>query len=167
VTRSRSAARLPITSFPVTRTATTRWADNDMYGHMNNAVHYQLFDSVINGWIAEEAPSAVTSRAALGVVAESGCSYFAEVSYPDDVIVGLRVVHLGRSSVVYDLGLFPLPRQKGAQPGEMAARGRWVHVYVDSVTRQSVPIPDDIRRVFEGAVTADPPTGATTEGSPT
>ena len=160
MTESRSAARLPIAGFPVTRTVTTRWADNDMYGHMNNAVHYQLFDSVINGWIAEEAPSAVTSPAALGVVAESGCSYFAEISYPDDVIVGLRVAHLGRSSVVYDLGLFPLSRRQGAEPGDMAARGRWVHVYVDSGTRQSVPIPDDIRRVLESAVTADPLAGS-------
>ena len=167
VTSSRSAAPVPIASFPVTRTVTTRWADNDMYGHLNNAVHYQLFDSVINGWIAEEAPSAVSSRSALGVVAESGCSYFAEISYPDDVIVGLRVAHLGRSSVVYDLGLFPLPRQQGAQPGTMAARGRWVHVYVDSGTRQSVPIPDDIRRVLQGAVTTDPATGSTSGDSPT
>jgi acyl-CoA thioester hydrolase len=150
----------------VTRTVTTRWADNDMYGHMNNAVHYQLFDSVINGWIAEETPSAVTSRATLGVVAESGCSYFAEISYPDDVVVGLRVAHLGRSSVVYDLGLFPLRRQQGAQPGAMAARGRWVHVYVDAGTRRSVPIPEDIRRVLESAATGDSVAGPTTEASP-
>jgi acyl-CoA thioester hydrolase len=140
-------------TFPVTRTLTTRWGDNDMYGHVNNAVHYQLFDSVINGWIAEEASSAVASRAALGVVAESGCSYFAELSYPDDVVVGLRVHHLGRSSVVYDLGLFPLPRQPGARPGAIAARGRWVHVYVDPQTRKPVPIPHDIRRVLEQAAT--------------
>ena len=136
-----------------------------MYGHLNNAVHYQLFDSVINGWIAEEAPSAVTGRAALGVVAESGCRYFAEISYPDDVVVGLRVAHLGRSSVVYDLGLFPLPRQRGAQPGAMAARGRWVHVYVDADTRRSVPIPERIRRVLEDAVTTVDREGSTTAAS--
>jgi acyl-CoA thioester hydrolase len=161
-----SAARPPIDSFPVTRTLTTRWADNDMYGHMNNAVHYQLFDSVINGWIAEEAPAAVASRETLGVVAESGCSYFTELSYPDDVVVGLRVDHLGRSSVVYDLGLFPLPRQQDAQPGAIAARGRWVHVYVDPRTRQSVPIPRDIRRVLEQAATTGGPTGSPTGTSP-
>jgi acyl-CoA thioester hydrolase len=87
------------------------------------------------------------------VVAESGCSYFAELGYPDDVVVGLRVHHLGRSSVVYDLGLFPLPRRPGAQTGAIAARGRWVHVYVDPQTRQPVPIPHDIRRVLEQAAT--------------
>ena len=104
--------------FPVTRLVSTRWADNDMYGHMNNAVHYQLFDSVINAWVDAEVPDLREGHGVIGVVAESGCSYFAELHYPDDVLVGLRVERLGTSSVTYGLGLFAhrSPEQVGRSP---------------------------------------------------
>lgn len=135
--------------FPVTRVVTTRWGDNDSYGHLNNAVHYQLFDSVINAWIADEVPTLRADHAALGVVAESGCSYFDELHYPDDVLVGLRVERLGSSSVTYGLGLFG--KARAGDVGPIAAKGRWVHVYVDVDTRRPVPIPDPLRALLASA----------------
>ena len=128
---------------------TTRWGDNDSYGHLNNAVHYQLFDSVINAWIAEELPGLRQEHGAIGIVAESGCSYFAELHYPDAVLVGLRVERLGTSSVTYGLGLFAVPR--GGEAGPIAAQGRWVHVYVAADTRRPVPIPAPLRALLEAA----------------
>lgn len=135
--------------FPVTRVVSTRWGDNDSYGHLNNAVHYQLFDSVINAWLAEQVPDLRADHAVLGVVAESGCAYFAELHYPDDVLVGLRVERLGTSSVGYGLGLFAQP--SGGALGPIAAKGSWVHVYVDAGTRRPVPIPDPLREVLAAA----------------
>jgi acyl-CoA thioester hydrolase len=136
--------------FPVTRTVSTRWGDNDSYGHLNNAVHYQLFDSVINAWIAELLPRSRADLGVIGVVAESGCSYYDELHYPDDVVVGLRVERLGTSSVTYGLGLFAQPRG-AADAGPIAAKGRWVHVYVDAATRRPAPIPGPLRAVFSSA----------------
>lgn len=138
-------------NFPINRTVTTRWADNDQFGHLNNAVHYQLFDSVINAWVAEQVPSLRADHGVIGVVAESGCEYFAELGYPDDILVGLRVERLGRSSVTYGLALFARPR--GEDAGPIAAEGRWVHVYVDEQTRRPVPIPDSLRTALGELVT--------------
>ena len=135
--------------FPVTRSVSTRWGDNDSYGHLNNAVHYQLVDSVLNAWITEEVPGLRQEHAAIGIVAESGCSYFSELHYPDDVLVGLRVERLGASSVTYGFGLFAVPR--GAEAGPIAAQGRWVHVYVAADTRQPVPIPAPLRPLLVAA----------------
>ena len=144
--------------FPLTRQVSTRWGDNDSYGHLNNAVHYQLFDSVINAWIAESLPRSRDVLGVIGVVAESGCSYYDELHYPDDVLVGLRVERLGTSSVTYGLGLFARPR--GSSPGEegpIAAKGRWVHVYVDVETRRPAPIPPSLRDLFSTAEVDLPP----------
>lgn len=134
--------------FPVLKTYPTRWADNDMYGHLNNAVYYQLFDTMINGWLAENASADPTTDAAVNVVAESGCRFFAEVGFPSDVHVGLRVERLGNSSVTYALGLFD-------DNGTHAAAGTWVHVYVNAETRRPTPIPEAIRKALEGLTTDD------------
>jgi len=142
------------TDFPVIRVVSTRWGDNDSYGHLNNAVHYQLFDSVINAWIADEVPTLRSEHAVLGVVAESGCSYFAELHYPDDVLVGLRVERLGTSSVTYGLGLFA--RTRAGEVGPIAAKGRWVHVYVDAQNRRPVPIPEPLRALLAAAEAGRP-----------
>lgn len=138
--------------FPVLSIISTRWSDNDTYGHMNNAVHYQLFDTAINGWIAKNIPDIVSAGEVIGVVAESQCTYFAELSFPDDVTIGLRVERLGKTSVTYGLGVFARP-QKGAETGacSIAAMGRWVHVYVDAQTRRPVPIQGQLRTLFESA----------------
>ena len=137
-----------VADFTVHRAATTRWSDNDMYGHLNNAVYYQLFDAAINGWIIEQSGLDPLAAPSMGVVAESGCRYFEQVQFPQALAVGIRVARLGRTSVTYDLGLFPAERPETAT---VAARGRWVHVYVDRDTRRPVPIPDHLRRLFESA----------------
>ena len=144
-----SARGLRPDDFPVTRLVSTRWADNDMYGHMNNAVHYQLFDSVINAWVDAEVPDLREGHGVIGVVAESGCSYFSELHYPDDVLVGLRVERLGTSSVTYGLGLFA--HRSPEQVGAIAAKGTWVHVYVDAVGRRPIRIPTPLRDLLASA----------------
>jgi acyl-CoA thioester hydrolase len=128
--------------------ATTRWSDNDMYGHLNNAVYYQLFDSAINGWLIAGAGVDVMALPELGVVAESGCRYFRELEFPRRLDVGVRVERLGRSSITYALGLFD------AEADELAALGHWVHVYIDRTSRSTVPIPLAIRELLERAVQA-------------
>ncbi|MCK0112042.1 acyl-CoA thioesterase [Ornithinimicrobium sp. F0845] len=137
-------------SFPVRAQVPTRWADNDMYGHLNNAVYYQLFDTVINGWLAERVGGSPADAQIQGVVAESSCRFLAEVGFPDPVIVGLRVERLGTSSVTYALGLF----RDETEP-VLAALGRWVHVYVDAKARRSVPIPPQIRAALTTLLATD------------
>jgi len=122
-------------------TVTTRWADIDVYGHMNNARYFELIDTVVNNHLVETTGVDIRELPAIGVVAEVGCRYFAEVGYPEPVDVGLVVDRLGRSSVSYRVGLF-----QGV--GEAAAaEGRFVHVYVDNTdpSRPVVPVPDPIR----------------------
>jgi acyl-CoA thioester hydrolase len=127
-----SASERELTSrdFPVHWPVLTRWTDNDMFGHLNNAVYYELFDTAINAWLNAEAAVDPVTAPWLGVVAESGCRYFAELQFPDPLVVGLAVTRLGTSAAV----------------------GHWVHVYVDRGTRRPVPIPDAIRTVLDRAV---------------
>jgi acyl-CoA thioester hydrolase len=138
--------RLTGRDFPVHWPVDTRWADNDMFGHLNNAVYYELFDTAINGWIKTHTGIDPVTMPELGVVAESGCRYFAELGFPDRLTVGLAVTRLGRSSVTYRLGVF----RDEAEP--IAARGHWVHVYVDRGSRRPVPVPDPVRALLETAV---------------
>ncbi|KLO27283.1 MULTISPECIES: acyl-CoA thioesterase [Mycolicibacter] len=135
--------------FPVHWPVLTRWADNDMFGHLNNAVYYQLFDTAINGWIAAHVDIDPVAMPELGVVAESGCRFLGELAFPDRLAVGLAVTRLGRSSVTYRLAVFRTPDDAGAVP--LAALGHWVHVYVDRTTRRPVPIPDGIRALLATA----------------
>ena len=145
---------LTLADFPVHRRVTTRWSDNDMYGHLNNAVYYELFDSAINGWQAEHLTVDPLRDATQGVVAESGCAFYAEVAFPAPLVVGIRVVRIGTSSVTYQLGLFVDP-ERAADPA-IKALGHWVHVEVDATTRRSTPIPDHLRRLMETAVAPVP-----------
>jgi acyl-CoA thioester hydrolase len=136
--------------FPVHWPVGTRWADNDMFGHLNNAVYYQLFDTAINAWINTSTGLDPLATPALGIVAESGCRYFSELHFPDGLVVGLAVTRLGRSSVTYRLGVFRAPRDtENVQP--ITALGHWVHVYVDRTSRTPVPIPDAIRSLLATA----------------
>ena len=128
----------------------TRWTDNDMFGHLNNAVYYQLFDTAINGWLGAGAGIDPIAAPWLGVVAESSCRYFAEVKFPADLVVGLAVTRLGNSSVTYRTGLW----EKSAGPDtRLAAVGSWGHVYVDRESRTPVPIPAALRALMAGIVT--------------
>jgi len=134
--------------FPVHWPVLTRWADNDMFGHLNNAVYYQLFDTAINGWIQAGVTLDPVTTSAQGIVAESGCRYFSELHFPERLVVGVAVTRLGNSSVTYRLGVF---RADDNEPQAVAAVGHWVHVYIDKSTRRPTPIPDDIRALLSTA----------------
>ena len=141
--------------FPVLWPALTRWADNDMFGHLNNAVYYQLFDTAINGWIQTNVELDPVATTAQGIVAESGCRYFSELHFPQRLVVGLSVTRLGNSSVTYRLGIFraaeELVAADAAAEQKIAALGHWVHVYIDRTSRRPVPIPDAIRSLLSTA----------------
>ncbi len=134
--------------YVVWRQATTRWADDDVYGHMNNARYFELIDTAVNAHLAETTGVDIRSLPAIGVVAEVGCRYFREIGYPEPVDMGMVVDKVGTSSVVYRIGLFQgSPEAEGAQA---AAEGRFVHVYVDNTAgsgRSVSPIPEQIREV--------------------
>jgi len=125
------------------RTITTRWMDNDIYGHMNNVVHYSLFDTAVNGWLIEKGVLDIRNGDQVGLVVETGCRYFSEIAFPDTVTAGLRVARLGTSSVRYEVGLF---RNEESQA---AAEGFFVHVYVDSRTRRPKPLNTQLRAALE------------------
>ncbi|MDP2119209.1 MAG: thioesterase family protein [Hoeflea sp.] len=116
----------------------TRWMDNDVYGHMNNVVHYSLFDTAVNGWLIEKGLLDPRRSETFGLVVETGCRYFAEMAFPDLVTAGIRVTKIGTSSIRYEVGLFANEAESAA------AEGFFVHVYVDATTRRPVPI-DAIR----------------------
>jgi acyl-CoA thioester hydrolase len=124
-------------------TIDTRWADQDVYGHVNNAAYYAFMDTAVNRRLIEHGVLAPGTSPVVGFVVESGCRYFQSLSFPDRVDVGLRVERLGRTSVTYDIGLF-----RGDAP-RAAARGRFVHVYVDRETRRPVAIPPEVRATLE------------------
>lgn len=127
--------------FPALWPVTTRWDDNDHYGHVNNVTYYAYFDTAVNGWLMETTGLDIRTLPAIGVVAETSCRYLSELSFPDRLQVGLAVEKLGTRSIVYSLGLF---REAGDDALKLAARGRFVHVYVDGVTRRPVAIPPEI-----------------------
>lgn len=125
--------------FRVLRTITTRWMDNDHYGHVNNVTYYSYFDTAVNGYLIEASGTDIRDLPAIGIVAETSCRFLRELSFPDTVHAGLALEKLGNSSVVYRIGLF---RNDEVEP---AAIGRFVHVYVDAKTRRPVPVPAQIR----------------------
>jgi len=138
--------------FPVLWPVLTRWADNDMFGHLNNAVYYQLFDTAINAWINTGTGVDPVTMGSLGIVAESGCRYFSELHFPESLVIGLAVTRLGRSSVTYRLGVFRSEEDHDeTRPQPITALGHWVHVYVDRASRKPVPIPDAIRSLLSTA----------------
>jgi acyl-CoA thioester hydrolase len=143
--------------FPVLWPVLTRWADNDMFGHLNNAVYYQLFDTAINGWINTNVEVDPVTMPSQGIVAESGCRYFSELHFPEKLVVGLAITRLGRTSVTYRLGVFPAGEELALdQPQNIAALGHWVHVYVDRTSRKPAPIPDAIRSLLSTACVGQP-----------
>ncbi len=125
-------------------TIPTRWMDNDIYGHVNNVIYYSWFDTVINRFLIEQGGLDIHSGAVVGYCVESQCRYFKPFVFPEPVEAGLRVAHLGRSSVRYEIGLF------GEDEVQARAEGHFVHVFVDRSTNLSMPIPESIRKVLEG-----------------
>ena len=126
------------------RTMTTRWGDNDAYGHVNNTVYYQWFDSAVNGWLVERGLLDIAAGDPIALVVETRCTYHQPLAFPADVEVGLVVAELGRSSVRYRLGVFGAEETQAA-----AADGEFVHVAVDRASRRPVPWPDEWRAAFE------------------
>jgi acyl-CoA thioester hydrolase len=128
----------------------TRWHDNDVYGHVNNVDYYAFFDTVINRWLIEDGGLDIHRGEAIGLCAESHCKFLAAVSFPEIVEAGLRVGHLGRSSVRYEI---ELDRQGEDDP---VAEGWFVHVFVDRHERRAVEIPPGIRASLERLVAGTP-----------
>ena len=138
--------------YRVWRTATTRWADDDVYGHMNNARHFELIDTAVNAHLIEATGVDIRRLHAVGIVAEVSCRYFAEVTYPGSLDLGISVERLGSSSIVYRVGIFQGdPEGDGALA---AAEGRFVHVYVDNTdpARPVTPLPAEVRAAVEPLV---------------
>ncbi|MFC7449582.1 acyl-CoA thioesterase [Rhodococcus daqingensis] len=138
--------------YPVLWPVPTRWADNDHYGHVNNVTYYSYFDTAVNGWLMSAVGVDIRDLPAIGVVAETSCTYRSELSFPDQLQVGLSVSRLGTRSIVYALAIF---REGPDGALDLAATGRFVHVYVDAESRKPVPIPDEIRTAVSRLVRTD------------
>ena len=121
--------------FRAWRRFTTRWTDNDAYGHVNNTIFYQWFDSAVNAWLVEQGMLDIGSGDPIALVVETRCSYFAPLAFPEDVEVGLALAETGRSSIRYRIGVF------GPGDEKAAAQGEFVHVVVDRADRRPAEIP--------------------------
>jgi acyl-CoA thioester hydrolase len=129
--------------YRVFRAIGTRWMDNDVYGHVNNVVYYSWFDTAVNAWLIEQGALDIHAGEVIGLVIETQCNYFAPLAFPQTVEAGIRVAHLGSSSVRYEVGLF-------AQGESLAAAcGHFIHVYVDRKTRRPVALPEKLKTTLE------------------
>ena len=126
-------------SYPHHLTLSTRWADMDIYGHVNNVVFYSYFDTAVNEYLIKRGLLEPETSPVIGLVVETRCAYFRSLTFPQDVRVGLKVIRLGTSSVRYGIGIFQGPDERAC------AQGHFVHVYVDRQTRRPVRLPDDLR----------------------
>ncbi len=133
----------PRAAYRAFRTIPTRWADNDVYGHVNNVVFYAWFDTAVNAHLIEQGALDIHAGEVIGLVVETGCRYARPVAFPETVEAGIRVGRLGTSSVRYEIGLFT------AGAAEPAAEGFFIHVYVDRATRRPTPLPARLREVLE------------------
>jgi acyl-CoA thioester hydrolase len=127
---------------------TTRWIDNDVYGHINNVVYYEFFDTVVNGYLIAQGALDITQGAVIGLVVETHCNYFKPVAFPDTLRAGLRVAKLGTSSVRYEVGIFR------NDDDTASAQGHFVHVYVDRTTSKPVPLPEALKQALGKLVRA-------------
>jgi acyl-CoA thioester hydrolase len=133
----------PRSAYRVFRSMTTRWMDNDAYGHVNNVVYYSWFDTAVNAYLIEQGVLDIAHGETIGLVVETQCHYFAPLAFPQTVEAGIRVARLGASSVRYEIGLF-------AQGAPLtAASGHFIHVYVDKATRRPTPLPLNLKTVLE------------------
>jgi acyl-CoA thioester hydrolase len=129
--------------YRVFRVIGTRWMDNDVYGHVNNVVYYSWFDTAVNAYLIEQGVLDIHHGSTIGLVVETACNYFAGLVFPQSVEAGIRVAYVGSSSVRYEVGLF-------AQGADVtAARGHFVHVYVDRLSRRPVPLSPFLKTVLE------------------
>lgn len=133
-TRSRYKHLLPLQ---------TRWADNDVYGHVNNVAYYGYFDTIVNEYLISSGALDIHGGAVIGLVVETGCKYFSPLEFPQKLEGALRVARIGNSSVRYEIAIF----KEGAE--KPAAEGYFTHVYVDRKTRRPVSLPDALRQALE------------------
>jgi acyl-CoA thioester hydrolase len=133
----------PREAYKVWREIGTRWGDNDAYGHVNNTVYYQWFDTAVNAWLIEKGLLDVAAGDPIGLVVETGCRYARPLAYPEPVEIGLAVEQIGRSSVRFRIGVF------AKDAPEAAAEGFFVHVYVGREDRRPTELPETWRRVLE------------------
>jgi acyl-CoA thioester hydrolase len=131
------------TRYPHFLTVPTRWMDNDVYGHVNNVVYYSYFDTVVNGYLISSGALDIEESRVIGLVVETQCRYFKPITFPDAVHAGLRVAHLGNSSVRYEVGIFRNDEETAA------AQGYFVHVYVDREGRRPTALPPEMRAALE------------------
>lgn len=133
----------PRQAYKAFRPITTRWMDNDAYGHVNNVVYYSWFDTAVNAHLIEQGVLDIHHGETIGLVIETQCNYFASLAFPQRVEAGIRVAKIGSSSVRYEVGLFA----EGAPL--TAAKGHFVHVYVDKASRRPAPLPPSLKAVLE------------------
>lgn len=140
MTKSTPEARDRYSHFQV---ISTRWMDNDVYGHVNNVIYYSYFDTVVNGYLIEQGVLDIEHSPVIGLVVETQCGFFGSIAFPDMVHAGLRVARLGRSSVRYEVGIFRNDEDFAA------AQGHFIHVYVDRSTRRPTALPNEMRKALE------------------
>ncbi len=129
--------------YPASLEITTRWSDNDVYGHVNNVVYYAFFDTAVNQYLIERGVLDLRGGAVIGLVVETSCRYEKPIAFPDVIHAGIRVTKIGTSSVRYEVGIFANDDETSA------AHGYFVHVYVDRDTRRPSPLPEGLRRVLQ------------------
>jgi acyl-CoA thioester hydrolase len=136
----------PRSAYRVFSPIQTRWADNDVYGHINTVVYYSWFDTAVNAYLIAQGALDIERGNTIGLVVETQCFYFASLAFPQKVEAGLRVARMGSSSVRYEVGLF-------AEGAELtAARGHFIHVYVDRESRRPTPLPEVLKAALSPLV---------------
>jgi acyl-CoA thioester hydrolase len=136
-------APLTLSDFTYISDITTRWMDNDVYGHINNVVYYSFFDTVVNGYLVAQGALDIEKSEVIGLVVETQCNYFKSIAFPDKVRAGLGVEHLGNSSVRYEVGIFRNDET------DAAAQGHFVHVYVERKSNKPVTLPAALKQALE------------------
>ncbi len=131
----------PKSAYPWHLTLQTRWMDNDLYGHVNNVVYYSFFDTAVNRFLIDAGVLDPQRSEVIGLVVQTTCEYFAPISFPQPVVIGVRAARVGNSSVRYELGIF-------TESDTPAAQGAFVHVYVDRQTRKPKRVPDAMREAL-------------------
>ena len=141
-------APLNISDFAHFTEITTRWNDNDAYGHVNNVVYYSFFDTVVNEYLIAQGGLDIANSTVIGLMVETHCNYFSSIAYPDKVRASLRVAHLGTSSVKYEIGIFRNDETTAS------AQGHAVHVFVDRASNKPVPLPEKLKTALQKLVRA-------------
>ena len=121
----------------------TRWNDNDIYGHLNNVIYYELFDTVVNKWLIKNNLIDIKKGKNIGLIVQSGCNYFSSFEYPEDIDAGIRVTKIGNSSVRYEVGLFK------SNDDLASADGFFIHVYVDRVSNKPINLDYEFKKKLD------------------